>query len=81
MNMGRRLGGLALFAGGLFLIFYERARMAGTGRAGRKAAVVPFLLCVGLAFLIDPENRRPAILATAYLLGAAASVAWFILWQ
>ncbi len=70
-----------MVAVGLSFLYNERATIARTGHAGRKSAVVPYILCVGLAFLIDPDAKRPAIMATLYLLGAALGVAWFIFLQ
>ncbi len=75
-----RASGLLLLSFGLFLLYHERTTIVRTGHGGRKSAVVPFLIFVSLGLALDPETRRPGITAALFLLGTAASVAWFLLW-
>jgi len=77
---GTRIFGLFSFAFGLWLLPVEREVIVTTGRGGRNSAAIPLLICCGLGFLIDPEFKRPGMLAALYFAGAAAGVVWFLRW-
>jgi hypothetical protein len=78
--LNTRVLGLIFFALGLYGIETDRPVIARTGHGTRKSAVLPSIALVGLALLIDPDCRRPAILATCLILGCLGDVVWFVLW-
>jgi len=76
-----RLFGVAILALGLYLASDERVRIVRTGHAGRKSAVVPLLICMGLAYGVDPDFRHLAFFTTMAVMGLVGGVVWFVLWQ
>ena len=76
----KRFSGLLLLALGTWLLPQEWARISTTGHGGRKSAVLPWILCMGLSFLLDPDFRRQGIFITLMCLGVVGSVVWWWNW-
>jgi hypothetical protein len=53
-----RVLGILMLALGLKLASIEKVIIARTGHAKGKAAVIPFIVCMGLAFTVDPDALR-----------------------
>jgi len=77
---GKRFSGLLLLALVIWLLPQESAQISRTGHGGGKSAVIPWIFCMGLSFLIDPDFRRQGIFVTLMCVGGIGSVLWWWNW-